>query len=448
MTKSRGSVLLGVFFLCALPGGGAACSDTTAGARDAGTVGGSGGQGGLGGVTGGTGASGAGNGGTGGTGGTGGASGGTGGASGGTGGASGGTGGASGGTGGATGGMGGATGGMGGATGGMGGATGGTGGATGGTGGAAGTAGAGKDSGASGASGSAGGPTGGGPMIGGCPMFPADNPWNRDVSADPVDPDSNAIIANINANGGKTVHPDFGRTLTYGIPYVVVPQNQPGVPMTFQYAGDSDPGPYPIPADAPIEGGPTATGDRHVLVVQQGTCLLYETYASKYVGPGWSCGSGAKFDLRSNALRRDCWTSADAAGFPILAGLVRYEEAVTAGVIAHALRFTVSQTRQAFVRPATHYASSNTAAPYPPMGMRVRMKASYDTARFTGASLVVVTALKKYGMMLADNGSNWYISGTSNASFDDNNLNQLKTVPGDSFEVIQMGRIYTSADCP
>ena len=402
MTKTRGSVLLGLVFLCALPGGGA-CSDTTGGANDAGTAGGSGGQGGSSGGTGG--ASGAGN-------------------------SGGGSGGASGGSGGS------------------GGGSGGTGGATGGTGGAAGTAGAGKDSGASGASGSAGSPPGGGPMIGGCPMFPADNPWNRDVTADPVDPDSNAIIANINANGGKTVHPDFGRTLTYGIPYVVVPQSQPGVPMTFQYAGDSDSGPYPIPADAPIEGGPTATGDRHVLVVQQGTCLLYETYASKYVGPGWSCGSGAKFDLRSNALRRDCWTSADAAGFPILAGLVRYEEAVTAGVIAHALRFTVSQTRQAFVRPATHYASSNTAAPYPPMGMRVRMKASYDTARFTGASLVVVTALKKYGMMLADNGSNWYISGTSNASFDDNNLNQLKTVPGDSFEVIQMGRIYTSADCP
>jgi hypothetical protein len=436
MRKRRGSVLLGLIVLCALLSG--ACSDTTPGPSDASTGGGAGGQGGM---SGSGGASGAGNGGTGG------AAGGTGG----TGGASGGMGGASGGTGGASGGMGGASGGTGGASGGAGGASGGTGGASGGTAGAsgaAGTAGTGKDSGASGASGSAGSPPGGGPMIGGCPIFPADNPWNRDVSADPIDADSNAIIANINANGGKTVHPDFGRTLTYGIPYVVVPQNQPGVPMTFQYAGDSDPGPYPIPVDAPIEGGPTATGDRHVLVVQQGTCLLYETYASKYVGPGWSCGSGAKFDLRSNALRRDCWTSADAAGLPILAGLVRYEEAVTAGVIAHALRFTVSQTRQAFVRPATHYASSNTAAPYPPMGMRVRMKASYDTARFTSASLVVVTALKKYGMILADNGSNWYISGTSHSSFDDNNLNQLKTVPGDAFEVIRMDRIYTSADCP
>jgi hypothetical protein len=399
MRKTRRLTLLGLLFMVGMCGAGAACSsDETGGANDAGT--GTGGQGGSGGSTGGAGgSSGAGNTGTGGTGG-----------------ASGGTGGASGGTGG--------------------------------TGGAAGTAGGGKDSGASGASGSAGSPPGGGPMIGGCPIFPADNSWNRDVSTDAVDPESSAIIANINANGGKNVHPDFGRTLTYGIPYVVVPANQAGVPVTFQYADESDPGPYPIPADAPIEGGSTATGDRHVLVVQQGSCLLYEMYSSTYVGPGWRCGSGAKFDLRSNALRHECWTSADAAGLPVLAGLVRYEEAVTQGVIAHALRFTVSQTRQAYVHPATHYASSNTAAPYPPMGMRVRMKASYDTSRFSGASLVVVTALKKYGMILADNGSNWYISGTSHASFDDNNLNQLKTVPGDSFEVVKMDRLYTAADCP
>jgi hypothetical protein len=244
------------------------------------------------------------------------------------------------------------------------------------------------------------------------------------------------------------VHPDFGATLEYGIPYVVVPQNQATVPMTFDYADESDPGPYPIPMNAPIEGGSSATGDRHVLVVQQGTCLLYETWSSTYVGPGWKAGSGAKFDLRSNAIRHECWTSADAAGLPVLAGLVRYEEAVTAGVIAHALRFTVSKTRAAYLHPATHFASSNTAAPYPPMGMRVRMKASYDTSRLTGASLVIATALKKYGMILADNGSNWYISGTSNAAFDDNNLNQLKAVPGDAFEVVKMDRLYTAADCP
>lgn len=430
MTKSAHSVLvLGLVSLCSLLE--MSCgSDTTNGSNDAGTGGSSGGQGGSGGATtgsGGTsgagGASGAGgSGGAGGTSGIGGTSG------------TGGTGGT------ATGGSGGTTGGASGKGGAAG--TGGT------TGGAGGTGGVGKDSGAGGATDSGGAPPGGGPMIGGCPIFPADNAWNRDVSADAVDPDSSAIIANINANGGKMVHPDFGATLAYGIPYVVVPQTQAGVPMTFDYADESDPGPYPIPANAPIEGGSGATGDRHVLVVQQGTCLLYETWSSTYVGPGWKCGSGAKFDLRSNAIRHECWTSADAAGLPVLAGLVRYEEAVTAGVIAHALRFTVSATRAAYLHPATHYASSNTAAPYPPMGMRVRMKASYDTARFTGASLAVVTALKKYGMILADNGSNWYISGTSNTAFDDNNLNQLKTVPGDSFEVVKMDRLYTAADCP
>ncbi|MET0592761.1 MAG: hypothetical protein ABW133_08690 [Polyangiaceae bacterium] len=285
-------------------------------------------------------------------------------------------------------------------------------------------------------------------MIGGCTIFPADNVWNRDVSGDALDPDSNAIIANINANGGKMVHPDFGANPDYGIPYVVVPQNQAGVPMTFEYDDESDPGPYPFPANAPIEGGASSTGDRHVIAVQQGTCLLYETWSTTYVGPGWRAGSGAKWDLKTGALRQQCWTSADAAGLPVLPGLVRYEEAVTAGVIAHALRFTVSRTRAAFVHPATHFASTQTAAPYPPMGMRVRMKASYDTSRLTGASLVVATALKKYGMILADNGSNWYISGTSHASFDDNNLNQLKAVPGDSFEVVKMDRLYTRADCP
>jgi hypothetical protein len=244
------------------------------------------------------------------------------------------------------------------------------------------------------------------------------------------------------------VHPDFGSNPNYGIPYVVVPQSQPGVPMTFEYDDESDPGPYPFPADAPIEGGSGATGDRHIIAVQQGTCLLYETWSTTYVGPGFRAGSGAKFDLKSNALRTQCWTSADAAGLPVLPGLVRFDEAVTAGVIAHALRFTVVRTRQAFVHPATHYASSYPAAPYPPMGMRMRMKASYDTSRLSGASLVVATALKKYGMILADNGSNWYISGTSHPMFDDNNLNQLKQVPGDAFEVVKMDRIYTVADCP
>jgi hypothetical protein len=412
MRNGNGSLLLGLVFLCPLLAA-VACGSDTSNPRATGTGGASGGQGG----TDSTGAR-AGTGGStssGGNGGAGGA------------GAAGGVAGSNGGTGGATGG------------------TGGAGGATGGTGGSAGSAGTGKDSGASGSGGS---PPGGGATIGGCSIFPADNAWNRDVSADPVDPDSAAIIANINANGATMVHPDFGATLAYGIPYVVVPQNQAGVPMTFDYADESDPGPYPFPADAPVEGGTNASGDRHVLVVQQGTCLLYETWSTTYVGPGWKAGSGAKFDLKSNAIRHECWTSADAAGLPVLPGLVRYEEAVTAGVIAHALRFTVAQTRQAYLHPATHFASSHAAAPYPPMGMRVRLKASYDTSRYTGASLVIATALKKYGMILADNGSNWYISGTSNASFDDNNLNQLKQMPGDAFEVVMMDKLYTTVECP
>jgi hypothetical protein len=279
-------------------------------------------------------------------------------------------------------------------------------------------------------------------------VFPADNPWNRDVSADPVDPNSDAIVANINSNGGTAVHPDFGATLEYGIPYVVVPGTQPKVPMTFDYASDSDPGPYPIPPDAPIEGGAAAAGDRHVLVIDKDACVLWETWDSHFTNPGWQCGSGAKFDLRSNALRTDCWTSGDAAGLPIFPGLVRYEEAVTAGKIEHALRFTVSKTRQAFIHPATHFASSNTGAAFPPMGMRMRLKASYANTGFTGAAKVILVALAKYGMILADNGSNWYISGTSNASFDDDNLNTLKTVPGTAFEVVRMGQIYTAADCP
>jgi hypothetical protein len=299
----------------------------------------------------------------------------------------------------------------------------------------------------------AGGTSASGPTIAGCPVFPIDNPWNRDVSRDPVDPNSDAIVANINSSGATTVHPDFGATLDYGIPYVVVPgpgfpSPQPKVPMTFTYASDSDPGPYPIPPDAPIEGGAASTGDRHVLVIDKDACMLWETWDSHYVNPGWQCGSGAKFDLRSNALRTDCWTSADAAGLPIFPGLVRYEEAVTAGAIEHALRFTVSKTRQAFIHPATHYASSNTGAAFPPMGMRMRLKASYDTSGFTGAAKVILVALAKYGMILADNGSNWYISGTSNAAFDDNNLNTLKAVPGTAFEVVQMGTIYLAADCP
>jgi hypothetical protein len=278
------------------------------------------------------------------------------------------------------------------------------------------------------------------PQISGCAVFPVDNPWNRDISNDPVDPNSNNYIASMNG-ATKFLHPDFGSNLTYGIPYVVVSGTQPKVPVTFDYDEDSDPGPYPIPPDAPIEGGAGSTGDRHILVLERDSCLLYETWNSRFVGPGWHCGSGAIFNLRSNQLRPDTWTSADAAGLPILPGLVRYDEAVTDGEISHAVRFTVQSTQRAFIHPATHYASSNTNPNSPPMGLRVRLKASYDLSRFTGASRVILTALKKYGMFVADNGSDWYISGATDARWNDNDLNQMKTVPGSAFEVVQTGTI-------
>jgi hypothetical protein len=280
---------------------------------------------------------------------------------------------------------------------------------------------------------------GGQPTIGGCPVFPADNPWNQDISAMPVDANSATYIANI---GGGNLHADFGGGGAYGIPYIVVPQSQPMVPINFTAYGDeSDPGPYPIPLTAPVEGASSSTGDRHVLAVQQGTCKLYELF-SAYPGAGaWDAGSGAVFDLRSNALRPDTWTSADAAGLPITAGLVRYDE-VAAGQINHAVRFTVNTVRKAWVHPATHYGTS-TSATRIPYGAKLRLKASYDISGFHGEALVILTALKKYGMIVADQGSSWYITGDADPRWDDNDLNQLKGVPGNMFEVVQLGQVYT-----
>jgi hypothetical protein len=211
--------------------------------------------------------------------------------------------------------------------------------------------------------------------------------------------------------------------------------------MVFQYADESDPGPYPFPPDAPIEGGRKAKGDRHVLVIDRDNCRLYETWRSFYVNPGWSCGSGAIFDLGSNALRPDYWTSADAAGLPILPGLVRRSE-VLAGRINHALRFTVPRTQRAFVHPATHFASSITDPNFPPMGLRVRLKASYDLSRFNRTARVILTAMKEYGMFLADNGGDWFFTGETNALWDDSELEQLKTVPASAFEVVRVGAIH------
>jgi hypothetical protein len=270
--------------------------------------------------------------------------------------------------------------------------------------------------------------------IAGCAVFPADNPWNRDVSRDPVDARSDAYIASIGSS--RFLHPDFGSDPTYGIPWTTVPGGQTRVPMSFDYADESDPGPYPFPANAPIEAG----GDRHVLVLDRDACRLYETFDSHYQGSGWRCGSGAIFDLRSNRLRPAGWTSADAAGLPILPGLVRRDE-VKAGMIRHALRFTTRRTQRAYVSPATHFASSSTDANLPPMGLRLRLKASFDVSRFRGDARVILIALQRYGMFLADNGSDWFISGETNTAWDDGDLDQLKSVPGSSFEAVQAGAL-------
>jgi hypothetical protein len=281
-----------------------------------------------------------------------------------------------------------------------------------------------------------GGGGGGGGSIGSCQVFPSDNPWNTDISGAPVDPNSDKYMAHMNG-ATKKLHPDFGSDPSYGIPYIVVPGSQAKVSVTFDYPDESDPGPYPIPPNAPIEAG----SDAHVLVIDKDNCLLYETFASqKLSDTSWHAGSGALFDLKSNKLRPDHWTSADAAGLPIFAGLARTDE-VKAGAINHALRFTVNSSQKAFVHPATHAAGSTTATDAPPMGLRVRLKASFDVSTFTGASKVILTALKKYGMFLADNGSDWYISGATDPTWNDDDLNQIKTVPASAFEVVQVGTL-------
>ena len=281
------------------------------------------------------------------------------------------------------------------------------------------------------------GSTNGGGNLATCSIFPSDNPWNRDISQDPLDPNSDDYIAHMNG-ASENLHPDFGSNPDYGIPYTTVKGDQVKVPMEFDEADESDPGPYPIPADAPVEAG----GDRHVLVVDTDNCILYEIFAAEYVGPGWTAFSGAIFDLKSNALRPDSYTSADAAGLPILPGLVRYDEAVTQGQIRHALRFTVQSTQEAYIHPATHEAGSTTDPDAPPMGLRVRLKAGYDISGFTGTSRVVLEALKKYGMFVADNGGDWFISGATDARWNDEDLEQLKTVPGNAFEVVQSGPLH------
>lgn len=284
-------------------------------------------------------------------------------------------------------------------------------------------------------------------------MLPADNIWNRDVSALPVHAMSATWIASIGATA--SLHPDFGagpyQGRTIGIPYVVIGATQPSVPISFTYADESQPGPYPIPPLVPVEGGgvraSAGTGDAHVLLVQAGTCDLYEVFAARRHdrGASWSGGSGAVFDLGSNALRPGGWTSADAAGLPILPGLIRYDE-ILAGEVTHAARFTAPSTQRAYVWPARHFASSSTDAALPPMGLRVRLKASVDISGFSAANQVILTGLKRYGMMLADNGSPMFISGAPDRRWDDDDLHALTTLQGNDFEVVDVSSLMVDPD--
>ncbi len=286
------------------------------------------------------------------------------------------------------------------------------------------------------------------PQVAGCALFPPDNIWNRPVDGLPVHPNSAAYVNTIGADGH--VHADFGAGLweggPIGIPYIDVSGAQTPVNVTFDYAGESDPGPYPIPPDAPIEGGPASDGDRHVLVVERNGCILYELYAAWPQPDGsWEAGSGAIFDLGSHALRPDGWTSADAAGLPILPGLVRYDE-VAAGEIRHAIRFTAPQTQDGYVWPARHEASDLQGEQYPPLGQRFRLRADFDVSGFSPEVQVILEALQTYGMMLADNGSAWYISGAPDERWDNDALHALHQVHGSDFEAVDVSALMVDPD--
>ena len=282
-------------------------------------------------------------------------------------------------------------------------------------------------------------PAGRAPTLAGCAMFPPDNPWNQRVDTLPVASNSAAIIASIGVSTG--LHPDFGSGTwdggPIGIPYTIATASDKKVGVRFDYADESDPGPYPIPKNVKIEYG----SDHHALIVDRSACRLYELYALRKSGKSWRAGSGAIWSLSSNALRPTGWTSADAAGLQILPGLARYDE-VAAGEIDHALRFTVSRTRRAYVYPARHYASSLTDPNLPPMGLRVRLRASLDTSGFPQQARVILEALKRFGMVVADNGSSWYISGAPDSHWDNDALHTLGRVKGSDFEVIDPAAIH------
>ena len=284
------------------------------------------------------------------------------------------------------------------------------------------------------------------PKLAGCPVFPASNPWNQRVTGLPVAANSTTLIRSIGLDAA--VHADFGSGLydgsRIGIPYVVVHgSTTPKSRVTFDYASESDKGPYPIPAAVRIEGAPAHAneGDRHALIVDRDSCKLYELYALRRQGGHWAAGSGAVWNLRSNALRPAGWTSADAAGLPILPGLARWDGDASTGRIDHALRFTVERTRRAYVYPARHYASSSTDPSLPPMGLRVRLKAGVNIAKLPPQARIVAQAMKTYGMILADNGSNWYVSGAPSPHWSNEQLHALGSLTGADFEVVDTSRL-------
>ncbi len=281
------------------------------------------------------------------------------------------------------------------------------------------------------------------PTLAGCPVLPADDIWNTPVDTLPVHPNSDAWVATVGAGTGLKA--DFGsgewEGAPIGIPVTVVSGDQPRVDVRFEYADESDPGPYPIPPDALIEGGPDSDGDRHILVVDRDACVLYELYdARSGTDASWTAGSGAVYDLRSSSLRPDGWTSADAAGLPILPGLVRHEE-VAAGEIAHAVRFTVPDTQRAYLWPARHFASDEGDPAYPPMGARFRLRADVDIDGYSPDVQVILRALQRYGMFLADNGSAWYLSGVPDEGWDNDMLRELLEVTGSDLEAVDVSSL-------
>jgi len=282
--------------------------------------------------------------------------------------------------------------------------------------------------------------------LGGFVPFPSDSLWNTDISSAPVDPNSASIMSNW--VGSVNVHPDWGNDPTYGIPYVVVDGKQSLVNVNLgAYGDESDAGPMPIPANAPVEGGSSSSGDRHVLVLNNANCFLYELYNATPNSDGsWSADSTAVWDLLSNEQRPYTWTSADAAGLPIFPGLVRYDE-VASGKIQHAFRFTLPKTSAAFTPPASHSAANTSNSSAPPMGMRLRLKSSYDISGFSSQMQVILTAMKKYGLILADNGSALYVTGVSDSRWG-SDLDSLKTVPSSAFEVVQINPLYTNSNYP